>query len=122
MSTARLTPLGKALRKMRIEYSERLLDMAEKLEVSTSFLAAVEMGRKPPPNGFGGRVVVRYQLDDLKAHALLSAETETRKSFVLSPRSAEAKQTVALLARNINELTSDQLFKIRAIAEKKESK
>lgn len=41
-----ITPIGKFLRKLRIDTGEILKDMAEKLHVSPSFLSAVENGKK----------------------------------------------------------------------------
>ncbi|WP_309486022.1 hypothetical protein [Bartonella harrusi] len=40
---------GKTLRKLCIDHSERLLDMAERLGVSVLFLSFVEIGRKSIP-------------------------------------------------------------------------
>ena len=41
-----LTSLGRFLRKLRIDRGEILKNMAEKLEVTSSFLSAVENGKK----------------------------------------------------------------------------
>ena len=41
-----LTALGRFLRKIRIDRNELLKDMADKLEVSASFLSAVENGKR----------------------------------------------------------------------------
>ena len=45
-----ITPIGKFLRKLRIDTGEILKDMAEKLHVSPSFLSAVENGKKKMPS------------------------------------------------------------------------
>ena len=45
-----LTALGRFLRKIRIDRNELLKDMADKLEVSASFLSAVENGKKSMPS------------------------------------------------------------------------
>lgn len=41
-----ITELGIFCRKLRIEYGERLSDMAQKLGVSSAFLSKVENGKK----------------------------------------------------------------------------
>ena len=41
-----LTNFGKALRKLRIDNNELLKDMALKLEVTVSYLSAVENGKR----------------------------------------------------------------------------
>lgn len=47
-----LTPLGRQIRRQRIDKSVRLKDMAEAFGVKSSFLSAVENGRKSLPDGW----------------------------------------------------------------------
>ena len=54
-----LTSLGKFLRKLRIDNNELLKDMAQKLNVSVSFLSAVENGKK------GGRPAKQIDMDQV---------------------------------------------------------
>jgi HTH-type transcriptional regulator, competence development regulator len=44
-----LTPLGRQIRQLRIDKGVRLKDMAEEFGVKSSFLSAVENGRKSLP-------------------------------------------------------------------------
>lgn len=46
-----LTSFGKILHKHRIDCFERLLDMADKLGVSVSFLSSVEISKRSIPVG-----------------------------------------------------------------------
>ena len=50
-----LTSIGKFLRKLRVDHDEILKDMAEKLEVTVSFLSAVENGKKHMPAAWNSR-------------------------------------------------------------------
>ena len=43
------TPIRVFLKKLRFDNNEVMGDMAEKLGVTTSFLSAVELGKKNPP-------------------------------------------------------------------------
>lgn len=58
------TPLGKALRKMRIDRDELLKDMAGKLDMSSSMLSSIENGTRKAPNGFMERIENAYALTD----------------------------------------------------------
>lgn len=117
METDRLTPIGKFLRKLRIDRDERMLDMGRRLGISAAFLSAVEMGRKAPPSDFGRMVAETYNLTTQQTEELISAEAASRKHIKLMPRSSDARVTVALLARHINDLGAEELMKIRKIAE-----
>lgn len=110
-----VTELGKLLRKLRVDREERLLDMAEKIGHSISFLSAVETGRKSPPAGFEERIVSAYRLETKSAEALRVAADRCRKAFVIEPRSSKEHDVTALFARRLNVLTDAQVNDIRRI-------
>ena len=109
------TAIGKELRKLRIDREERLLDMARNLSKSPAFVSAVETGRKSPPVRFEELVIEHYGLQQDAADALRQAADQSRESFTLRPASASARDTAGLLARRMNDLSDDQLKKIRNI-------
>ena len=45
----RSTLLGKLLKKMRVEHNETIQDMAQKLEITPSYLSAIGIGKRPLP-------------------------------------------------------------------------
>src|SRR5262245_26892184 len=92
-----LTPLGRELRKLRIEEDERMLDMAKRLEVSVAFLSAVETARKEPPLSLADKVIAKYRLDDVTARKLRDALSTSRRSFRLAPATPLAQETAGLL-------------------------
>jgi transcriptional regulator with XRE-family HTH domain len=47
-----LTPFGIVARKLRLDKGMRLLDVADRMDVSAAFILAIETGRKPIPDGF----------------------------------------------------------------------
>ncbi len=65
-----VTPFGKILRKLRIDHSERLLDMAKKLDISVAFLSSVEIGKKSVPVRLEEKIIELYGLDKEKASLL----------------------------------------------------
>ena len=59
-----LTPLGKFLRKLRLDNDQLLRDMAERLDMPSSTLSAIETGRRKPPQGFAEKIGRAYALAD----------------------------------------------------------
>lgn len=115
------TAIGKALRKLRIEQDERLLDMAGRLEKSSAFVSAVETGKKAPPAGFEELVISTYRLVGEAAEALRSAADRSRQAFTLEANTALQRDTAGLMARKMDTLSADELHEILAILNKKGS-
>jgi transcriptional regulator with XRE-family HTH domain len=112
-----LTPIGKALRKLRIDRAWLLKDMADGIGVSPSFLSAIETGRKPMPEDFIERIAKWAKLDKTSRKALEDAAAISRKEFKVgvTPDMSEAElETAALLAR-FDELPKEDRERIRQI-------
>lgn len=58
-----LTDLGKYLRKLRIDNGELLKDMADKLEISCSYLSSIETGKKKLTEQIKKKLIYTYKLD-----------------------------------------------------------
>lgn len=54
------TPLGKFLRKVRIDRDQVLYDMAEELEVSSAQLSAIELGKRSIAEKVKQRLITLY--------------------------------------------------------------
>jgi len=109
------TAIGKELRKLRIDREERLLDMANKLGKSASFVSAVEVGKKAPPSGFVEALIKTYQLAADAAEAIRRSADASRRAFLLEPNTALGRDTAGMLARRMNSLSEEQLRQIQAI-------
>jgi len=114
-----LSPIGKALRHIRLEQDERLLDMAAKLEVTSSFLSALEMGRKAPPRDFVDRVISVYRLPAGTVQELRNAAAASQKTFKIEAKSALARDTAGLLAAKFADLSEADLSAIKDILHRK---
>lgn len=77
----RITPLGKFLRKLRIDRGEFLRDMSVKLNVTMSFLSAVENGKKEMPTHWIGAIPDLYGLRDDQRSEFETAVAESKKSI-----------------------------------------
>ncbi len=99
-----LTEFGVFVRKLRLDHAELLKDMAEKLEVSPSFLSAVENGKKKIPAGWIDKIASDYSLSDEQVRDLEFAVMETQDSMELSMEnlSQEKKELVFSFARKID--------------------
>ena len=111
------TELGKMLRKLRIDREETLGDMADHLGYTSSYLSAIEKGKRPAPVGFTKRIASFYSLDADYVGRLAEAADKTIKSVKVNlDATSDAQREVALVfARSFDDLdeeTSRSILKI----------
>lgn len=113
-----ITPLGRALRLLRMERNMMLKEMADGLKVSSAFLSAIETGKKPVPPDFLPRVSAWLKLDDDEVSTLRRALDQSVKEVKLKlPDGMEDadRETASILARQFSSLTSDDFVELREI-------
>jgi len=113
-----LTPLGRALRRLRLDRNMLLKDMADGIGVSPSFLSAVENGRKPLPVGLLLKIRNWAGLTEDEMHGLKRAADEsTREVKIRAPDnlSTRDREALAILARKFGELDEEKRRLIRAM-------
>ena len=115
MKTKGVTNLGKKLRKIRIDNDEISSDMARKLEISVSYLSAIENGKRNISKDLAEKLFKIYQLSDndkekiLQAISIYSGEMRIRLDSL-----NEKQQELSLLyAREISKLSDRQIEKIK---------
>lgn len=110
-----LTQLGIFLRKLRLDSGEIMKEMASKLDVSSSFLSAVENGKKKMPDSWYDAIVHLYHLDPAKQDAFMSAIEESQKSLEinLEDLSKEKKKLAFSFARELENMNQDEVDKMR---------
>jgi len=108
-----LTPFGRFLRKLRIDRGEIMKDMAEKLNVTASFLSAVEVGKKPVPDSWVPAIGQKYDLIDLAGLQYL-ADLSKPEFKVEVPRDSDdlRRETALMFARKVGAMDHDTLTKI----------
>lgn len=111
-----LTPIGQALRKLRIEKRLKLLDMARDLAISSAYLSAIEMGRKRVPADLVDKVVGRYGLDPLVAGELKDAAQKSAKTLAINLNGTgdKTRDLALYLSRRFEELGDVEAEKILA--------
>lgn len=105
-----LTPLGKFLRKLRIDRGELLRDMSGKLGVAMSFLSAVENGKKSMPTEWVQRIPELYGLTDVQKAELDTAVAESEKgiSVKFGELPEESRKLSVAFARKIQTLNPQE--------------
>ena len=109
--------IGIFLRKVRIDRGERLLDMAKKLNVSSSFLSSIEYGRRNPPEGFHDLVSEAYSLDREQSSIFSKIYAHARDKISLSPNQDLGREVAVALARRMNSLPQSKLQQIQKLLE-----
>jgi|ERR1700754_4108661 len=106
-----LTPIGKFLRKLRIDAGERIADMARALRCTSSFISAVELGKRSPPEDFLQGVIAHYKLDSAQERELrtLAVKSTTAVRIDLSQGGNELSRELAVaFARAFPDIDSEQ--------------
>ena len=117
-----ITPFGKEVRKLRLENSMVLKDMADALEVSAAWLSATETGRKPAPEALVSKIAKLFRLTaDAEKHLRHLADI-SKAEFKIRPRrdaDLETRDLASALARRFDDLNETDVADIRKILERK---
>lgn len=119
MGTEKLTPFGKMVRKLRIDHSLLLKEMADAVGMSSAWLSGVETGRKPIPAGLVDKVASFLDLNGTQRAELSEAAEYSRKDQSIKNVAIDRRDVAAVLARRFNELDEGDLAKIRDLLSKK---
>lgn len=118
-----LTPFGKEVRKVRIDKDMKLSEMADVLDVSPTFLTAVETGRKAIPENLPERISQALKLSKETTQLLRDALELSRavhKVVVGRGSSDRDREVAALFARQFPDLTETKKDQIMQILKKQE--
>ncbi|WP_208439260.1 helix-turn-helix domain-containing protein [Bartonella tribocorum] len=117
-----VTSFGKILRKLRIDHSERLLDMAKTLGISVAFLSSVEIGKKSVPVGMEEKIIELYGLDQEKASLLRKEAYACRKSFTIKSSDPFRCEIIGMFVRNLENFSQEDLAKLKKLFEEIDEK
>lgn len=111
------TEFGKWLRTLRISIGIRLYNMSKDLNVSSSFISAIETGRKSIPLDFVEKIIKTYDLSDEQIEALKNTVKLTRDNELRCKKSIQLKvdtsksdvqELLYCFARKADELTEEE--------------
>lgn len=116
-----LTETGKFLRKLRIDRGELLKNMADKLGVSSSFLSAVENGKKKMPPDWKSTIIKLYQLNDIEIFNWDKAIAQTANVVEMDIKGMQSDHSdiAVAFARQFPDFTDDELKIIKNILERR---
>jgi len=119
-----LTPFGKEVRRLRIDTSTKLKDLAEHLQVSSAFLSSVETGKKEMPAHFVDGIIRFFKLRGAPASKLREAADQSRRMIRIDLRntSASARELAAVFARRFDAVDQKTIDKLRGILNEGEGK
>ncbi|WP_438310768.1 helix-turn-helix domain-containing protein [Sporosarcina sp. FA9] len=112
-----LNSFGKFCRKLRIDKGELLKDMATRLGVTSSYLSAVENGKRNVPRNWIEKISAMYSLSPLDMKELERSFDESKKVVQLdfNGYSSEEKNDLLAFAREFKGLNEDDREKIKDI-------
>lgn len=112
-----LTSIGRFLRKLRIDEGEILKDMAGKLNVTVSFLSAVENGKKHMPSMWNTRICELYHLSESQKKDFTTAIAETEDAIELNfvNQNLQNRELAVSFARKFSEIDDKQVAAIKEI-------
>lgn len=108
-----ITPFGIATRKLRLDKGLRLLDLAQRLSLSSSFVSAVETGKKPIPPDYVASVSRALSLSEDEAQELQRAADRSKSAVDVDGLHGAQRELVAAFARKVDELPPDVLELIK---------
>ena len=114
-----LTSLGRFLRKLRIDNGEILKNMADRLDVTISFLSAVENGKKHMPPSWNTRICSLYKLDNQQQSEFSAAVAETEDALAMDFNGVSLgnRELAVSFARKFAEFDEEQVANIKKILE-----
>ena len=114
-----ITTFGKALRRIRLDNGELLKDMADKLGVTSSYLSAVEHGKKQVTNKLLRKIIKAYELIEAEKDGLMRAFEESihEVNIALANYNSEKRELGLSFARNFENLESHKIQQLMDILE-----
>ncbi len=112
-----LTEFGREIRKMRIDRGEILKNMADKLGITSSYLSAIECGKRSIPDWIIDRLAQIYELSEYEKNILQKAMQRSLKDISLDVAGvSDIKMDLALrFARTFKDIDDNTALKIRKL-------
>lgn len=106
---SQLTPFGISVRKLRVDHDEYQRDMASRLNVTVSYLSAVERGRRNVPSDWARRIGQIYELDtaDIARLEKEASNSRTYDRLDISNLNYDDKRLIGEIAAALPTLSRD---------------
>ena len=105
-----LTPLGRMIRKLRLDYNKRLKDMADDFAVPSSYLSAIENGRKQASDAFIKRVHMYFKESrvTLEEWRELAASSKNQLNVDLSGATDLEREVASTFQRRFRDISTER--------------
>jgi len=115
-----ITEFGRILRNIRMDCNELLKDMADKLNITSSYLSAIEHGKREIPEGFVNDIICLYNLNGGVAAEVkrVAANSKLTLKLDLNGRRDNAKNLANAFARKLGDLDDIQINEMMSILKK----
>ncbi len=110
-----LTEFGKELRRLRLEEGILLKDMAEAANISSSYLSAIETGKRDIPDDLIKKITKHYKLSKDQQVKLEDKALMSKNEAMLKHNPLDDGECIAALARGFDKLNAEQLDAIKTI-------
>lgn len=106
----KITPFGKVVRQLRIEAEVRMVTMAEDMDVSVSYLSAVETGRRKLTDEFVEKVANYFRSKNLDVSQIYTAAEQTKEEVIIDIRNSDdtGREVVAAFARRFPTFSDEE--------------
>ena len=110
---------GKILRKIRIDKGLTMAQMAKAVGITSAYLSTIERGKRNIPKSLTQNVINHYELSNEQVTELQKAEYLSMDSveIELSDVGLDKKTLVLSLAKNLKNMTYEQVEMIKNIVE-----
>lgn len=110
-----ITSIGRFLRKLRIDHSEIMKDMAGKFGMTSAYLSAIELGKRPLPKDFIEKVLGAYSLSEFETKALEKAVvlSASEISISLDGKTDEEKELIVGFARTLGKMDEARMQQLK---------
>lgn len=101
-----LTPFGKIVRMLRIKYDFFLKDMADAMDVTPSYISAIELGNKPLSHNFVLQTIKFFKQNNVltseEEKELLASEHASKRVYArIDGLTLEQRDAVVAFARRL---------------------
>jgi HTH-type transcriptional regulator, competence development regulator len=108
-----LTPFGKHLRKLRIDKAIRLNELSEYVGVTSSYLSAIEFGKRNITDEIFGKISAYFNLNQTQQNELKKLADQSKKTLKID--NSNYDDLLVSFARKLPDLSDSQKTKILRI-------
>ena len=114
------TQLGKLLRIVRINTGDSMRNMADKLDLSVSYLSAIENGKRNVPTNMEEKLFRAYELSEKDKQNVRDAIKETTSNIKVNITELSEMKKKLIFALTKDDLDNETIEELCAVLEKKE--